>query len=355
MKRRRFGSLLVIVALAVAAGSETWPHASPQPPQVGFSFSPITSEAAGRDPAHDLSVLLSATDPDIVRLPIYWEAVQPTPDLLDFTSVDSLLAVIAAHNSTAVRPAHVVLSIGARNFLWPELHTPAWAGPREQPYITQAQSGAAYRSYFDASISRYRTLPFLYAWQVENEPFDIVGNALTGIDNIDPAQMAWEIGEAHRLDPGRRVLTTTYDGWNVAVDMLQVYAAPVLNVLRGYPSGHPEETLESGDALGLDLYLEGPSIPLSFTPVSLRAEWKRQALVFWSSRAQATGKELWLAEMQAQPWGDSTSFTPSDLIDSAEDYREEPLQVVLMWGVETWLEDPTWMVAGIHAMAIMRS
>lgn len=345
----------MIAAVAFALGSETWPQSYPPPPKVGFSFSPQMSLVEGRDPVRDLGILLSATDPDVVRLPVYWEDVQPSPDALDFSSVDSLLAAVAAHNASSSRQTRVVLTVGVRNFLYPELHEPEWAAPRFQPFITKIQAGSAYRTYFDASIARYRNSSLLYAWQVENEAYDVVGNSQTGPDDVSPEQMAWEVGEVHRLDPGRKVMTTTYDGWNALIDMLQVYSTPVLALLGGYPSGHPQESLDSGDVLGLDLYLEGPSIPLSFTPVALRAEWKRQALAFWSSRARASGKELWLAEMQAQPWRDSTTFTPQDLIDSAVAYRQEPLQVVLMWGVETWLRDPEWMSAGVRAMEIMRT
>ena len=166
-----------------------------------------------------------------------------------------------------------------------------------------------------------------------------MGNDLTGADQIDPAQLAWEMDEVHRLDPSHKAMRTSYDGWNVAVDMLQVYGAPLLSLLHGYPSGHPQEALDAGDALGLDLYVEGPSIPLDFTSVELRAEWKQQALSF----------------MQAQPWGDSTSFTPTDLVESAVDYGEEQPQVVLMWGVETWLDDPAWLAAAHQSMDILRA
>lgn len=352
---RSLGALVVIVTAAFALGSEVWPPSPPPAPLVGFSFSPLTSQQAMRNPMQDLSALLGATDPDLVRLPVYWESVAPTPTRLDFSSIDSLLAVVAAHNRSSARQTQVVLTIGARNFLYPELHEPAWAGPRQQPYLNQAQSGAPYRAYFDMSVTRFRDSPLLYAWQVENEPLDYVGNDLTGADQIDPAQLAWEMDEVHRLDPSHKAMTTTYDGWNVAVDMLQIYAAPLLSFLHGYPSGHPQETLDAGDALGLDLYVEGPSIPLDFTTVELRAQWKQQALSFWADQAQDNGKELWLAEMQAQPWGDSTSFTPADLVESAEDYREEQLQVVLMWGVETWLADPTWLSAAHQSMEILRA
>ncbi|HKV86824.1 MAG TPA: hypothetical protein VJT78_02375 [Candidatus Dormibacteraeota bacterium] len=348
--------LLCFAAFAFLLGSEAWPHAAPPAPLAGFSFSPLTSIWAHRDPVRDLTVLVDTTSPDLVRLPVYWESVQPAPDQLDFSSVDPLIAVISRHNQSSTIQTRVVLTVGARNFLYPELHEPAWAGPRKQPYLNDVQSGAAYRAYIDGTITRYRSSPLLYAWQVENEPLDYVGNSFTGDDQIKVAQLQWEIAEVHRLDPAHKAVTTTFDGWNVAVDMMQLYTPSLLYHLGGWPQGHPEDALDAGDALGLDLYLDGPSTPLRFTSSDLRAEWKEQAIGFWAARAQAKGKELWLAEMQAQPWSVSPGhFGPSDLIASAQDYRDEQLQVVLMWGVDTWLTDPAWMAAATRALAILRT
>ena len=59
--------------------------------------------------------------------------------------------------------------------------------------------------------------------------------------------------------------------------------------------------------------------------------------------------------MQAQPWDDSGAFVPQDLVLSANDYRQERLQVVLLWGVETWLDDPEWMSAATRAMNILQA
>ncbi|TMC53943.1 MAG: hypothetical protein E6J20_06020 [Chloroflexi bacterium] len=346
--------LILLIAAALALGSETWPQEAPSAPLAGFSFSPLISEYAERDPARDLKVLLDSTNPDLVRLPIYWESVAPEPDRLDFTSVDTLLAVVAAHNAVSRFTTRVVLTVGARNFLYPELHEPLWAGLRQQPDLGLAQAGPAYRAYFDTSITRYRGSPLLYAWQVENEPLDYVGNALTGADQITTSQLAWEIDEVHRLDRGHEAMITTYDGVNVPIDMLQLWAPQVLAPFG--PDGHPSAALQAGDALGLDLYVDGPNIALrKLTSIDLREQWKQQAIAFWADRARSQGKDLWLAEMQAQPWGDSSTFSPTDLIESAVDYRQEPLQVVLMWGVDTWLDSPEWLAAGTQAMDILRA
>jgi hypothetical protein len=347
--------VICLAALALLLGSEVWPPAKPAAPLVGFSYSPLTSLALNRAPAQDLATLLDATGPDLVRLPIYWESVEPTPESLDFSSIDALMAVVEEHDQLTSRPTRVVLTIGARNFLYPELHEPAWAAPRQQPQLNDLQSAAAYRAYFDGSVMRYRSSPLLYAWQVENEPLDYVGNAITGDDEINVAQLSWEVDEVHQLDPGRTVVLTSFDGWNSTIDIVGTYAPPLLYVVGAYPSGHPGEMLAAGDALGLDLYVDAPSTPLKFTSPDLRSIWKQQALDFWAGQAQAQGKQLWLAEMQAQPWSKSSGFAPANLVASAADYRQEPLNVVLLWGVETWLADPAWMAGAQHAMAIMRS
>lgn len=347
--------LICLAALALLLGSEAWPPAKTAAPLVGFSYSPLLSQSSNRSPTQDLAILLDATDPDLVRLPIYWESVAPTPDSLDFSTVDELMAVVDGHNQVATRPTRVVLTIGARNFVYPELHEPIWAGPRQQPYLNEVQSGAPYRAYFDGSLLRYRSSPLLYAWQVEDEPFDYVHNVLTGEDQINVAQLSWEIAEVHELDPGRTVVLTSFDGWNSTIDFTQLYAPPLLALVGAYPSGHPGEALAGGDALGLDLYVDAPPTPLRFTNPDLRSVWKQQAVDFWAGQARAQGKQLWLAEMQAQPWSKRSGFTPANLVASASDYRQEPLQVVLLWGVETWLQDPAWMAAAQHAIAIMSS
>lgn len=344
-----------LAAAAVLLGSEVWSAPSSPAPLVGFSYSPLVSESVDRDPASDLAILLNETEPDLVRLPVYWESVEPDLASMDFSSIDRLLDVVESHNQTALRPTKVVLTVGARNFLFPELHEPDWAGPRQQPELGQVQSDAPYRLYFDDTLLRYRSSPLLYAWQVENEPFDEVGNSLTGDDQISPEQLAWEVAEVHHIDPAHDVVITTYDGWNVLVDVVQAHTPTLLGLLDAGPSGHPKEALASADALGLDIYVEGPPVPMAFTPVDLRSAWKQDAIDYWARQAKAKHKAVWLAEMQAQPWGDTTGFTPSNLVASAIDYRAEPLQVVLLWGVETWLQDQVWMNAAAHAMTILRT
>jgi hypothetical protein len=347
-------TLLVFIVGALLLSSEASPE-RPPPPLVGFSYSPLISTQLGRDPAGDLRRLLDATNPDLVRLPVYWELVQPSPATLDFKSVDQLVGVVSDFNSGTGGHTRVVLTVGARNFLFPELHQPAWAGERSQPFIGAAQAGLAYRRYFETSITRYRASPLLYAWQVENEPLDMVVNAFTDDDAISEGQLKWEIDTVHHLDSGHQVVVTTYNPVNSTFDMVQAYT-PWLQFVIGGGSGHPSEAFAAGDAFGLDLYIDSPHVQWrDFTSISLRSKWKQQTLAFWSDRAHAEGKQLWAAEVQAQPWAGDGPFSPADVVESAVDYREEHLDVALLWGVETWLEDDAWFAAGRRAMDILRA
>jgi len=352
---RALAGLLALLVGALLLGSEVPPGAPLHAPMVGFSYSPELSEWMHSDPSADLATLLYDTQPDLVRLPVYWDQTQPDPRTLDFSSVDAMLEIVRQHNVTAKRPTLVVLTVGARNFVYPELHSPAWAGPRQQPQLGIVQQGAAYRTYFDATVLRYRDSPLLYAWQVENEPNDYVVNDVTGADQIDPAQMQWEIDEVHRIDPVHRAVTTTFNAWNVIVDWVQQQNPPLLNMMHGYPSGHPLATLDQADALGLDIYVDGPSVPIRFTTIALRTSWKAETIRYWAGLAQAQGKEVWLTEMQAQPWSNGTTFTPADLLAESRIYREDPLNVVLLWGVESWLMHPEWMKAAAESMRILRA
>ena len=348
--------LLSLLVAALLLGSEAPPAPPPPPPLVGFSYSPVISQWLHTDPVNDLAALLSETNPDLVRLPVYWDLTEPSPRNLDFSAVDELLAVVEAHNKGSSRPTRVILTVGARNFVYPELFAPSWAGPRQQPQLGTVQSQVAYRLYFDTTITRYRSSPLLYAWQVENEPYDYVVNETTGADQISPGQMAWEIGEVHRIDPAHRAVTTTFNGWNVYLDWLEQFAPPALWLLHVSASGHPGDALSAADALGLDIYVDGPTTPLRFTSIALRTSWKAEAIQFWADQAHAQNKQVWLMEMQAQPWSMSDgTFTTQDLLATASAYRREPLNVVLLWGAETWLADRDWLNAAVGAMAILRS
>src|SRR5438094_6049651 len=117
-----------LLALSALASSTVELRTVPEvstPPLVGFSFSPwAVSWASGQTPTQALRTLLDRVKPDVVRLPVYWSEVEPSPGQFDYTPVDDLLDTVTAYDATAPRPARVLLVVGARNINYPELRLP---------------------------------------------------------------------------------------------------------------------------------------------------------------------------------------------------------------------------------------
>ena len=115
------------------------------------------------------------------------------------------------------------------------------------------------------------------------------------------------------------------------------------------------QALQLGDVLGLDVYVVTPSTPLSEDSAIERIGWKAETIEYWAHKARASGRSLWLTEMQAGPWANAPGFTTTDLVLSADLYRDRGASLVLLWGVEGWLHSDQWMRAGLRAVAILRA
>ncbi len=327
----------------------------PATPLVGFSFSPETAAAYGEDPEEALATLLADLHPAIVRLPVYWEQVEPTPGVIDLSSVDQLLSVVTAYDATGVVPARVVLVIGARNLGFPELHVPSWVGTSGWSMAETLRS-QSYLDYLETTVSHYRDDPLLVAWQVENEPLDDVPPPGGPADNVPFGLLRWEIQLVHSLDPRHPILVTSYDNAALSLDRLQEspLAGPISWLSGIHLVGHMRQVLELGDIAGLDAYVATPNTPLERVDVAERTVWKEQELRYWAEQAAAQGKSLWVTEMQAAPWQGQPSFQPQDLLLSAAAYRGTGVAVILLWGVEYWLVDPTWLQEGMVAVGLLR-
>jgi hypothetical protein len=326
------------------------------PPLVGFSFSPA-AVPSGVDPDQALATLLSTLQPDLVRLPIYWSTVAPTPTSLDYTEVDQLIATVQAHNSTkGSRHTQVVLVVGARNLVFPELHLPAWLDTRDVHKLDKLLKTPSYRTYLETTYRRYASLSILRAWQVENEPLDNASlNQLT--NGALPASMIRsEVDLLRSIDLVHEVIVTTFNSSNVSLDARA--ASPLAwlyaRLPGAQPAGHPAQVLTMGDTLGLDLYVVTDSTPLDVVTPSTRIAWKEESLDYWQGQATSHGRALWVTELQASPWIGTRGFTVDDLLSSALAYRGHGVSAYLLWGVEDWLDSPMWMEAGITAIGLLR-
>lgn len=358
-------ALLLLVPLCLLMAPAGVSRPSPAPPKVGFSFTPNAARYANHDPGAALTTLLDRIQPDLVRLPIYWEDVAPTPTRLDFSEVDGLIQRVRQHNREAQRPARLILTVGARNLGFPELFVPAWVTVDQQRDVPAMMATAPFHSYLTQSILHYRSEPLLDAWQVENEPFDNVVSGAPASVRVPAGEVHSEVDEVHHLDPGRPAVVTSYNSATLDLDELGI--SPLRPLYRHVPvpapTGHPQSALDAGDILGLDVYVSTPSTApataaqVDATPgltVDQRIRWKRDLLDYWAQRAHSVGKDMWVMEMQAGSWPGDRGFSTHNLLASATQYADGSASVVLLWGVESWLIDATWMRQGSVAVAVLR-
>jgi hypothetical protein len=356
-------AVVACVAVAVVVPSAAFPTlvADPpppvlNPPLVGFSFSPLAL-SAGQDPSEALATLLRTLQPDIVRLPVYWGSVAPTPTTFDYSDIDQLINVVQAHNAKkGSRQTQVVLVVGARNLLFPEVHLPVWLDTSRTHKLETLLDAPSYRRYLETTFHRYANLPVLRAWQVENEPLDDAKADPVTNGALSSSFVRSEIDLVRSIDLVHEVVVTTFNSSHVTLDVEG--ASPLAWLYSHLPgahsAGHPAEALTVGDTLGLDLYVVTEDTPLAVISASTRIAWKEEALDFWQSQAQKTGRALWITEMQGSPWTGTTGFTTQDLLSSALAYRGHGVSVYLLWGVEAWLNSPQWMQAGTTAIKLLR-
>jgi hypothetical protein len=359
----RLAAIIATILASVLVPAAAFPtmavDPAPQPlnpPLVGFSFSDAAL-TPGADPEQALTQLLTTLQPDIVRLPVYWSTVAPTATDLDYSEVDRLITTIAAHNARkGSRHTEVVLVVGARNLVYPEVHLPGWLDTRDEHKLETLLKTAPYRHYLETTFRRYATLPILRAWQVENEPLDNASiNQLT--NGALPASMIRsEVDLLRSIDLVHQAVVTTFNSSHVALDVESTSPLAWLyaHLPGAKPAGHPAEALTMGDTLGLDLYVVTESTPLAVISATTRIAWKEEALDFWQSQAHKYGRALWVTEMQATPWYGTSGFTVDDLVSSALAYRGHGVSVYLLWGVENWLGSPEWMQAGIKSIKLLR-
>lgn len=324
------------------------------PALIGFSFSPRTALYEGQEPVTGLRTLVDELNPDLVRLPVYWDAVEANRGSFDFTETDQLIKVIADYNRTrGTRPARVILIAGVRNMGYPELYVPDWVPAAERDPAAQMTADPEYRSYLKATFLHYHPSPLVYSWQLENEPLDNVPTGAGTDAGITGDNLQDELELLRSID-SRPAVITTYNSSTLSLDMAALTpSSPAPPAGAALPAGHPLEALQSGDVLGLDLYVVISDTSLTDANARKRIDWKRAALPYWSDQALAAGKPLWITEMQGAPWPGLSNFTISDLLYSANAYHHQAASVVLLWDVEEWLGSPDWMAAGKQARQIL--
>ncbi|MEK7083499.1 MAG: hypothetical protein AAB972_04955, partial [Patescibacteria group bacterium] len=236
----------------------------------GITFSGKYSRALGLDWQDNFKAIVEELRPKKIRLISYWDHVEFSHGVYDFSETDWLLEQLRG------KPIKVIFALGLKVPRWPECHLPDWARD-----LSPEAREEALRAYMSAVIARYRDNPNISVWQIENEPFLRFGKEC-------PSRVSGflekEIALVRSLDTFRSILITD-----------------------GGEFGRWIKAIKAGDIFGSTMYrrIHSPSISryigIIDYPLSPSFFRLKQKLARWFTGEHA--KQFIVVELQAEAWG----------------------------------------------------
>lgn len=275
-----------------------------RPVELGATFSKPYAESLGLDWKKVYIETLDDLGVRRLRIPAYWNEVEPEPGVYNFSNIDWML------DEAKKRDAKVLLAVGRKLPRWPECHVPAWTeGMGESLVQTRVLA------MIEAVVRRYSTNDVIFAWQVENEPLFEFGIC----PPPDRDFLKHEVAVVRALDDRPIVITESGElsAWVGAASL--------------------------ADVVGISTYRNvwDKYIGYFYWPVGPR---------YYTRRADAISTlvdGVIITELQAEPWftapvmtvdptSQKTLMNPARLRDNVEFARRIGFPEVYLWGVEWW-------------------
>lgn len=279
----------------------------PQEIKWGVAFSKYFTEKLGLDWQDTYSAILNDLKPKYLRLPIYWQDVEPQSGVYNFSDYDWMVSEAQKRN------VKLILVIGRKMPRWPECHLPAWAVS-----LSEGSQQTRLLKVIPEIVDHYKNLDNLYLWQVENEPFLPFGECPRwSADFLDK-----EIELVRSLDQTHKIIITDsgeLSFWLPSAKRADVFGTTMYRVIWNKYLG----------------YFKYPLPPRFF--------WLKANLVhlFYPSKA------IVVSELQAEPWARNMPYeTPLAEQFKSMDFnqfkeniayaRQVGFPAVYLWGAEWW-------------------
>jgi len=231
----------------------------------GVSFSKFHSDELKLDWKETYLALLDDLGVRRLRLTAHWPMVEPQDDKFNFSELDFQMA------EAEKRGLEIILAVGRRLPGWPECHDPMWVKK-----LSTSDRQSETLEYIEKVVSRYKDLPAIKYWQVENEPF-LTFFSRSNCGELDEEFLEKEIVLVKQLDPTRLILLTDSGEFG---DWFGAY--------------------KRGDAFGSSLYLYiwnrtiGP-FRYPILPAFFRFKQNLVSLIYGK-------KQSLIIELSAEPW-----------------------------------------------------
>jgi hypothetical protein len=268
----------------------------------GVAFSKPFASGLGLDWQKTYLAVLDDLKIKYLRLPVYWEEVEPQSDNYVFNDYDWMIKEAEKRN------VKLILIVGYKLPRWPECHKPKWATPENS------------LDYIKTTINRYKNSPALYLWQIENEPFLKYGDC----PDYNPYFTDKEIELVRSLDMTHPILTTDSGEigfWWRAAGRGDIFGTTMYRIIWDKWLGY----------IRYDLFL-----PKQFF-------WLKANLL----RLFYPDKQIIVSELQAEPWGNGAvqdlsleeqfkSFDLKKFQANVDFAKKTGFSEAYFWGAEWW-------------------
>ena len=272
---------------------------------IGFS-KPFATDM-GLDWKETYLAILNEMQPHYLRLPVYWQDIEPEQEKYFFEDYDWMVS------EAGKRGVKLVLVVGRKLPRWPECHVPDWA-----KFLEEKNQQEKALDVLAEIVKRYKDSSYVYAWQVENEPFLAFGEC----PDLDAKFLDKEIALVRSLGGSRSIIVTDSGElsiWIRAAKRADIFGTTMYRTVYSKHTG----------------YFEYPLPPKFFW---LKANFTR---LFYP------GKPIIVSELQAEPWGPKLiyelpyeelerSMTIEKFRDNIEYARKVGFSPVFLWGSEWW-------------------
>jgi len=200
--------LIVITLLALILALIFYQPNSKSNIQYGVTFTPEYARYLGLDWQKTYLEVLDDLKVKNLRLPTYWNILQPKEDTYNFSETDFMLS------EGFKRGVKIILVLGVRQPRWPECHVPNWANK-----LTLKERQDKTLEFIQKVVEKYKDNPSIVSWQLENEPF--IWWFGEKCDQPDKEFLQSELRLIKDLD-NRSIMITDSGEWGLWLDSLKI-------------------------------------------------------------------------------------------------------------------------------------